>query len=215
MEAVTQNAGEIAAAFWVTIKLFLYAGAGALVLGMLLAAMRVSPIPPLQWAARLYVQVVRNTPLTLILLALAFGVPQLDIVFDFFTFAVIGLWLYTAAFVAEAVRSGINAVPIGQAEAARSIGLTFGQTLRLVVLPQAFRTVIPPLGSVYIALLKNTSVASAIGVLQAMQEMAVLANRNGDQVLQILAAFALIYAALALVLSAIFRVIERRLEVAR
>jgi len=215
MEAVSQNAGVIAYAFWLTIKLFLIAGAGALVLGLLLAGMRVSPVAPLRWFSRAYVQVVRNTPLTLILLTANFGLPQVEIVFDFFTFAVIGLTLYTASFVAEAVRSGINAVPVGQAEAARSVGLTFGQTLRLVVLPQAFRTVIPPLGSVMIALLKNTSVASAIGVPQAMQEMYTLATRNSDQVLQILAAFALVYAALALTLSAIFRLIERRLAVAR
>ena len=215
MEAVSQNAGVIAYAFWLTLKLFLIAGAGAMVLGLVLAGMRVSPVPPLRWFARAYVQIVRNTPLTLILLTANFGLPQAGIVFDFFTFAVIGLTLYTASFVAEAIRSGINAVPVGQAEASRSIGMTFGQTLRFVVLPQAVRTVVPPLGSVMIALLKNTSVASAIGVPQAMQEMYTLATRNSDQVLQILAAFALVYAGLALLLSAMFRLLERRLAVAR
>lgn len=215
MEAVVQNADVLAAAFWLTIKLFAYAGLGALVIGVVLAGMRVSPVAPLRLASRLYVQVVRNTPLTLILLTANFGLPEVGIVFDFYTFALIGLTLYTSSFVAEAVRSGMNAVPIGQAEAARSIGLTFGQTLRLVVLPQAFRTVVPPLGSVLIALLKNTSVASAIGVPQAMQQMSTLAVRNPADVIEILIAVALVYAALALALSAMFRVVERRLAVAR
>lgn len=215
MEAVIQNADVIVAAFWITIKLFVYAGLGALVIGVVLAGMRVSPVAPLRLASTLYVQIVRNTPLTLILLMANFGLPEVGIVLDFYTFALIGLTLYTSAFVAEAVRSGMNAVPIGQAEAARSIGLTFGLTLRLVVLPQAFRTVVPPLGSVLIALLKNTSVASAIGVPQAMQQMSTLAVRNPSDVIEILIAVALIYAALALTLSAIFRLLERRLAVAR
>lgn len=215
MDAVSQNADIIAQAFWLTIKLFAISGLGALVIGVVLAGMRVSPVAPLRLAARLYVQVVRNTPLTLILLTANFGLPQVGIVFDFYTFALIGLTLYTSSFVAEAVRSGINAVPIGQAEAARAIGLTFGQTLRLVVLPQAFRTVVPPLGSVMIALLKNTSVASAIGVPQAMQEMYTLAVSNPGDVIAILVAFALVYAALALFLSGIFRLLERQLAVAR
>jgi len=215
MEAVTQNADVIASAFWLTIKLFLFAGAGALVLGVLIAAMRVSPIAPLRALGATYVRLVRNTPLTLVLLGINYGLPEIGYVIDFYAAALVGLTAYTASFVGEAVRSGIGAVPVGQAEAARSIGMTFGQTLRLVVLPQALRTVIPPLSSVYIALLKNTSVASAIGVPQAMQQMSTLANANGDQVLAILAAFALVYAALALTLSGLFQLVERRLAVAR
>ena len=215
MEAVIQNSELIRVGFWLTIKLFLIAGGGALAIGLVLAGMRVSPVPPLRWFATSYVHVVRNTPLTLVMLTANFGLPEIGIVFDFFTFAVIGLMLYTAAFVTEAVRSGINAVPVGQAEAARSIGLTFGQTLQLVVLPQALRTVVPPLASVMIALLKNTSVASAIGVGQMMQQMSTIAVRNPADVIEVLIVFALIYAALALMLSAGFRVVERRLAVAR
>ncbi len=215
MEAVIQNSELIRVGFWLTIKLFLIAGGGALVIGLVLAGMRVSPVPPLRWFATSYVHVVRNTPLTLVMLTANFGLPEIGIVFVLFTFAVIGLMLYTAAFVTEAVRSGINAEPVGQAEAARSIGLTFGQTLQLVVLPQALRTVVPPLASVMIALLKNTSVASAIGVGQMMQQMSTIAVRNPADVIEVLIVFALIYAALALMLSAGFRVVERRLAVAR
>src|SRR5690242_4436651 len=115
MDAVIQSADVLASAFWVTIQLFLIAGAGSLVLGTLIASMRVSPVPPLRWFAAAYVRIVRNTPLTIVLFMAAFGLPEVDVIFSFFTFAAIGLTVYTASFVAEAVRSGINAVPVGQA----------------------------------------------------------------------------------------------------
>ena len=84
-----------------------------------------------------------------------------------FWLSIVGLVAYTSAFVCEAIRSGVNTVPLGQAEAARSIGLTFSQSLRMVVLPQAFRSVVAPLGSVFIALTKNTTIAATIGVGEA------------------------------------------------
>ena len=159
---------------------------GALVLGTLIAAMRLSPVPMLNWIATTYVNIVRNTPLTLIILFCSFGLAQTlgitladpnsstSIADSNFRLAVLGLTVYTASFVAETVRSGVNTVPLGQAEAARSLGLTFAQNLRVVLLPQAFRAVIVPLGSVLIALTKNTTIASAIGVAEAallMKEM--------------------------------------------
>lgn len=173
-------------AFWVTVKLTVLSAIGALVLGTLIAAMRLSPVPMLNWIATTYVNIVRNTPLTLIILFCSFGLAQTlgitladpnsptSIADSNFRLAVLGLTVYTASFVAETVRSGVNTVPLGQAEAARSLGLTFAQNLRVVLLPQAFRAVIVPLGSVLIALTKNTTIASAIGVAEAallMKEM--------------------------------------------
>ena len=155
----------------------------ALLLGTLLAAMRVSPVPTLRAAGATYVEIVRNTPLTLVFFFAVFVLPQLDIRLSFFVFAVIAVTVYHAAFFCEAVRSGINAVGVGQAEAARSIGLTFTQSLRLVVLPQAFRTVIPPLINVVIALTKNTSIAAAFGVAELTAVTTRLANANSDAVI--------------------------------
>jgi glutamate transport system permease protein len=178
--------GQILEAFWTTIQLTVFSGIGALVLGTALAAMRLAPVPMLNWIGTAYVNVVRNTPLTLIILFCAFGIGQTlgitlvdsesltSIADSNFRLAVVGLTVYTAAFVCETVRSGINTVPLGQAEAARSVGLTFSQNLRIILLPQAFRAVIIPLGSVLIALTKNTTIASAIGVAEAallMKEM--------------------------------------------
>ncbi|MCQ6555355.1 amino acid ABC transporter permease [Streptomyces sp. C10-9-1] len=197
---------DLLGAFWVTVKLTVFSGIGSLVLGTLLAAMRVSPVPLMRGFATVYVNVVRNIPLTVIIvfaslgLADVFGV-TLGAADDFdeqaFRLAVLGLGGYTAAFVCEAVRSGINTVPVGQAEAARAIGLSFTQVLRFVVLPQAFRSVIGPLTNVLIALTKNTTVASAIGVTEAallMKEMI----ENEAQLVLISAVFALGFVILTL-----------------
>ncbi|MGB0962944.1 MAG: amino acid ABC transporter permease, partial [Mycobacterium sp.] len=186
MEVFTEYREQIFAAFWTTIQLTVFSAIGALVLGTLLAAMRLAPVPMLNWIGTSYVNIVRNTPLTLIILFCSFGLAQTlgitlasrqsptFIADSTFRLAMLGLTVYTAAFVCETVRSGVNTVPLGQVEAARSLGLTFGQNLRIVLLPQAFRAVFIPLGSVLIALTKNTTIASAIGVAEAallMKEM--------------------------------------------
>lgn len=170
---------DVLAAFWVTIRLALWSSLFALIIGTVVAVMRLSPVGIMQWAGSSFVTIVRNTPLTLIILLCSFGLyQQLGIspasrdsntfILDLnFRLAVIGLSFYHAAFVCEAIRSGVNTIPLGQAEAARSIGLTFTQGLRHVILPQAFRGAITPLGNVLIALVKNTTVAAAIGVAQA------------------------------------------------
>ena len=209
MDAVLDNLDVFVQGFRTTLSLTFLAAVGALVLGTLIAAMRVSPVPPLRWAGALYVQLVRNTPLTVVFFLVVFGLPEVDVLLSFYRFAVIALALYTAAFVAEAVRSGINSVPAGQAEASRSVGMTFGQTLRLVVLPQAFANIVPPLASVFIALLKNTSIAYAFGIFEGTQAMAQLINANGADVIAIILASALIYLVLALLASALFAQLER------
>jgi glutamate transport system permease protein len=163
-----ENLDLYGSAFLETIRLFLIAAIGSLALGTLLAAMRVSPVPVLRSFGALYVNTFRNTPLTLVLFFFAFAYPRLDMVdLSFFARAATGLILYTAAFVCEVVRSGVNTVPLGQAEASRALGFSFTQTLSQIVLPQAVRSVIPPLSSVEIALLKNTTVASGFAVFQA------------------------------------------------
>jgi glutamate transport system permease protein len=185
----------------------------ALALGTVLAAMRVSPIPTLRGAGAGYVEVVRNTPLTVAFLFVVFVLPQLDIRLSFFVFAVIAVTVYHAAFFCEAVRSGINAVGVGQAEAARSIGLTFIQSLRLVILPQAFRTVVPPLINVVIALTKNTSIAAAFGVLELTAVGVRLAN--ADAVIPVLVGVAACYLLLTLTSGWLAGWLERRVAVAR
>jgi glutamate transport system permease protein len=144
-----------------------------------------------------------------------FGLPEVDVLLSFFSFAVLAMTVYTAPFVAEAVRSGINSVPAGQAEASRAVGMTFSQTLRIVVLPQAFANSVPPLASVFIAMLKNTSIASAFFVGEALQRTQGLINSNGSATLWLLLGVAVGYLVLALVASLLFGLLERAVAVAR
>ncbi|HEX9831949.1 MAG TPA: amino acid ABC transporter permease [Mycobacterium sp.] len=226
MEIFTRYQDQIFEAFWTTIQLTVFSAVGALVLGTVLAAMRLAPVPMLNWIGTTYVNVVRNTPLTLIILFCSFGLAQtlgitlsdpnsLTSIDDSnFRLAVLGLTVYTAAFVCETVRSGVNTVPLGQAEAARSLGLTFGQNLRIVLLPQAFRSVVIPLGSVLIALTKNTTIASAIGVGEAALLMKGMIE-NEAALLVIGTIFAAGFVILTLPTGLFFGWLGKRLAVAR
>jgi glutamate transport system permease protein len=202
-------------AFLTTLSLSLLAGLLALVLGTLLAAARVSPIPPLRGLATFYVETFRNTPLTVVFFFLIFGLPQIDFILDFFTGAVLSLGLYTAAFVCEAVRSGINAVSAGQAEASRAIGLTFGQSLREVVLPQAFRTVVPPLGNVFIAMVKNSSIAAGFATSELSSLLPRLVNADAGQLTAVLLGVVIAYMLITLPLAFGVHRLERRVAILR
>jgi glutamate transport system permease protein len=202
-------------AFLTTLSLSLLAGLLALVLGTLLAAARVSPIPPLRGLATFYVEVFRNTPLTVVFFFMIFGLPQIDFIVGFFTGAVLSLGLYTAAFVCEAIRSGINAVSAGQAEASRAIGLTFGQSLREVVLPQAFRTVVPPLGNVFIAMVKNSSIAAGFATSELSSLLPRLVNADAGQLTAVLFGVVVAYMIITLPLAFGVHRLERRVAILR
>jgi glutamate transport system permease protein len=202
-------------AFLTTLGLSALAGLLAIVLGTLLAAARVGPIPPLRGLATFYVEVFRNTPLTVVFFFLIFGLPQIDIILGFYTGAVLSLGLYTAAFVCEAVRSGINSVAAGQAEASRAIGLTFGQSLREVVLPQAFRTVVPPLGNVIIAMVKNSSIAAGFAISELSSLLPRLVNADAGQLTAILLGVVIGYMLITLPLAFVVHRVERRVAILR
>ena len=215
MQTLLDNLEKILDGFRLTVILFAGGAVLALVAGTVLAAMRVSPVPPLRWAGAAYVNVVRNTPLLLVFIIVVFGLPEIGVQLSFRLFAILALGIYTAAFVTEALRSGINTVGAGQAEAARSIGMTFGQTLSQVVMPQAARSVIPPIGSILIAMLKNTSVAAGFGLFEATGTMRSLGRDNPGALYWLFFGIAAGYVVLVLLLSIVFRVLERRLVVVR
>lgn len=188
----------------------------ALLLGTLLAAARVSPVAALRGFSMVYVEVLRNTPLTIAFFFAAVVLPRLGVKFEQFEIAaIIALSTYTAAFFAEAIRSGINSVPVGQAEAARSIGMDFGQVLNLIILPQALRTVVPPLINILIALVKNTSVAGAFFVLELFGYGRQIANANGDQVLLALLGVGAGYLLIIIPLGILSSAVERKVAIAR
>ena len=170
--------------FWLTIRLFVVSGVLSLVFGTILGAFRVSPVPALRGIGTGYVNVLRNTPLTLVFAFLFFGAAKMQLALPspFWT-GVGALTIYTSAFVCEVVRSGVNTISPGQSEAARAIGMSFNQVLSIVVLPQAFRAIIPPLMSVFIALLKNTTIAAGFSVVEAGSIPSAMSERGENQLL--------------------------------
>ncbi|MFH8616996.1 amino acid ABC transporter permease [Streptomyces sp. NPDC017979] len=210
-------------AFWVTAKLAVYSAIGSLIWGTLLAGMRVGPVPLMRAFGTGYVNVIRNTPLTVVLIICSLGLSQTmgvnlgaDNFKDIgFRMAVLGLVAYTGTFVCEALRSGINTVPVGQAEAARALGLGFFQVLTLIVLPQAFRAVVTPLANVLIALTKNTTVASAIGVAEASALMKTMIENESDALIAVFAVFAFGFLVLTLPTGLLLGWVAKRVAVKR
>jgi glutamate transport system permease protein len=213
---------DILGAFWVTIQLSVLSAIGALLIGTFMAVLRVSPVAVLRLIGTSYVNLVRNTPLTLLMVASVLGISFIlgvqlsdDLSRNAYWWAVIMLSVYHAAFVCEALRSGVNTVPPGQSEAARSIGLTFAQSLREVLLPQAFRGSIAPLGSTLIALIKNTTVSAVIlGTAEAAGLLAEITENEGAS-LPTFFLFALGFVILTLPLGILFTNLSQRLAVKR
>jgi glutamate transport system permease protein len=199
-----------------TLGFIAWATVGSLILGTLIAACRVSPVAPARAFGSAYVTIVRNCPLTVVMFFFAFGIPELGINLDFYLWGMFALITYTAAFVCEAVRSGINSVSSGQAEAARAIGLTFTQSLRQVILPQAFRSTIPPLGSVLIAMFKNSAVVGAFGVggdLFAAYRS--LTGAGGQESFPVLVGVAIGFLCITIPAGIILAFLERKVAIAR
>ncbi|MBQ0863974.1 amino acid ABC transporter permease [Streptomyces smyrnaeus] len=214
MDVLTENFSLYGEGFWGTVKLTVYSSLLALAVGVLMAGCRVAPVRALRVVGTTWVTVLRNTPLTLLFFAMLLGLPRFGVALPFELFAVLALGCYTSSFICEAVRSGINTVPVGQGEAARSLGMTFGQTLGAVVLPQAFRSVIAPIGSTLIALAKNSAIAGSFSVVELLSTYKTL-SENGYSVVWSFVWIAVGYLILTLAISALFHAMERRWGVAR
>ncbi|WP_235915374.1 amino acid ABC transporter permease [Puerhibacterium puerhi] len=214
---------DVLGAFWTNIQLTFFGALLALVVGTVLAVMRISPLPSLAWAGGAYVNIVRNTPLTVIMTFLVLGAwTQLGLslstnfTWNFFWFGVVGLGFYHASFVCEAIRAGVNTVPVGQAEAARAIGLPFLSAARLVILPQAFRGAIAPLGNTLIALLKNSTVAAAASVTwETSSVMKTMIEFQPNYIWEIFLTFAIGYVILVIPIGLLTTWMSNRLAVKR
>ncbi|MFI5834539.1 amino acid ABC transporter permease [Micromonospora sp. NPDC051300] len=235
MNVLIDKFDVFAGGFWLTLQICVLAAIGALILGAVVAVLRISPVPPLRAVGTTYVNIFRNMPLTVVLFFAAFGlpalgsnanflrIPGLEAVFSrlgtdlpYFRFGLIALVLYTAAFVCEALRSGVNAVPAGQAEAARSLGLTFGQNLRHVVLPQSWKASIVPLGSVIIAMIKNSALVGFFGVVGDLSQTAdQLTSAGGYAFIPVAIGISVGYLIMTVPLGALLDQIEKRQAVAR
>ena len=214
---------DVLGAFLVNIELTLWSALFSLVLGVVLVMMRISPISSLRAVAGGYVELFKNMPLTIIMVFMVLGAyAQLKLTFsdtfatNFFWLAVTGLSLYTAAFVCEALRSGINTVPLGQAEAARALGLNFMQSAGLIILPQAFRGSVAPLGNTLIALLKNSTVAAAASVsTETSSLMSEMIAFHADAIIEIFLIFAIGYVILIIPIGILTTYLSNKLAVRR
>jgi glutamate transport system permease protein len=235
MSALIDNLDLFANGFWLTLQLCLLSAIGALLIGTIVAVLRISPVPPLRFLGTAYVTVFRNSPLTIVFFMIVFGlpvlgsnaeflnVPGLNLIFSrldydlpYFRFAVIALSLYTGAFVCEAIRSGGDAVPPGQAEAARAIGLTFAQNLRFVVLPQAWQAATVPLGSVIIAMIKNSALAGFFGLVGDLSQTGYdLVISQGEPVIPVFIGISIGFLILTMPLGLLLDRFERRTVKAR
>lgn len=214
--------GQMMSAFWGNLQLTFWAAIGSLVLGTILALMRISPVPSFRAFGTSYVNIFRNTPLTIIMafgVLVLFGVFQVqfssDFNLNFFQIAILGLTIYHSAFVCEAIRSGVNTVPLGQAEAARAIGLSFMPAARLVILPQAFRGAIAPLGNVLIALIKNTTVAVAASVAEISGLMKTMLEFRADVGILIFLTVAVFFVIVVIPVGLLTTYLSKKLAVAR
>ncbi|MFJ2674315.1 amino acid ABC transporter permease [Streptomyces sp. NPDC087525] len=214
MDVLTDNLSLYGRGFLGTVELTVYASLLALALGFVMASFRVAPVRALRALGTVWVTVLRNTPLTLLFFAVVLGLPRFGVVLPFQLFAVLALGCYTSAFICEVLRSGINTVPKGQGEAARSLGMTFGQTLGGVVLPQAFRAVIPPIGSTLIALAKNSAIAGAFSVTELLGTYKSL-SEMGYSIIWTFVWIAVGYLIITLSISALFHFMEKHWGVAR
>ena len=205
---------------WLTIQVAIWGLIGSLLLGIVIALMRIAPIAPLRWIGVAYVEFFRNTPLLVQLFFFFFGLPFLgirisqDVFVTIYYEAIIAMSLYHGAYMGEVIRGGLLGVDRGQIEAARSLGLSYMQMLRFVQVPQAIRTVIPPLGNIGIALVKNTSLAATIGLAELLHNTEVVEARTFRAV-EAFTAAAMLYLALTIPLGIGVNFLERKLLVAR
>jgi len=182
LDVLTENLDAFASGLWVTTRLVLASFVLALVLGTVVAALRIAPGRWLQRLGALYVEVFRNLPLLVLLFISFAGLRRAGVEIGPWTAGILSLGIYTSAYVAEALRSGVFSVSKGQREAALSLGYTYRQTLRRVVFPQAFRTVISPLGSLIIAMIKNSAIigGSILALDDLLKTGRVIASRTFD-----------------------------------
>ena len=216
ISVLTENFDEFVSGFFVTVRIVVIAFVIAMVVGTLVAALRIAPNPVLQRLGGVYVETFRNIPL-LVLLFIAFaGLRRAGADIGPWEAGIVSLGLYTAAYVAEALRSGVFSVSKGQIEAALSLGYTYRQTLRRIVFPQAFRTVISPLGSLIIAMIKNSAIlgGSILALNDLLKTGRVIASRS----FEVIPAFvwaAAGYLILTGAVTLVIRNLERRFAIRR
>ena len=215
LDLLRENFGAFASGLWVTLRIVGVAFVIAMVVGTAVAGLRIAPSKALNRIGGLYVETFRNIPLLVLLLILYIGVRRAGLPISAWVAGTMGLGLYTAAYIAEALRSGVFAVGKGQIEASLSLGLTYPRTMRRIILPQAFRTVIPAIGSLIIAMVKNSAIvgASLLALPDLLKESRVIQSETAQSEAFLWAAIG--YLLITVTVTVVFRQLETRYAVRR
>lgn len=204
--------------FWsgllTTLELTLVGFALAIVVGTIMAIFRISPIAPLRAVGLVYVEIFRNVPLMSLIIVVVYALPEIGVMFSYTTSVIVAMMLVGGAFLCEALRGGINGVPAGQIEAARSLGFTFGGVVGSVVLPQAFRTMVQPMVTVFIGIFLSSSLAGVVGVMDLTATVSYINNREALGLLTFMVA-AVMYLTISLLAGVVGDRLERRMRVLR
>lgn len=207
-------AGDLLAGIWLTVQLTCVGFGGGFVLGTVLAVCRISPIPPLRIAGTIYVEFFRNVPLVALLLLVVYGLPYAGVNLGYFWSVILAIVAVGAAFACETIRTGVNAVDKGQVEAARSLGLTFFGIAQHLVIPQALRTVIGPMVTLFIGVLLSSSLAAVVGMRELTATVGFINNREALGLVTFAVAAA-VYVILSLSAAGVGAVLEKRYRVLR
>jgi putative glutamine transport system permease protein len=211
LEILSEYRGEYISGLLTTLEISVIALIASLILGTIIAVFCISPFRILVIIGRSYIEFIRNTPLLIQVFFFFFGLPALGIQLEAFTAGTLGLTVYTAAFISEAIRAGINSIPKGQMEAARSSGLTYIQAMRYIILPQAFKIVIPPLGNQFINLVKNSSILGVIAGMDLMYHADIVAT-DTFKIFETYILVGIFYLTITIPLSLLVNWLERRLK---
>jgi putative glutamine transport system permease protein len=208
---LTEYGGDYMAGLRNTVLASILALLGSFAIGVVIAVFRISPFKTLNAIGTVYVEFFRNIPLLLVVYLFYLGLPALGILLNGFVSGTLGLTVYTSAYIAEAIRAGIQAVPRGQMEAARSSGLSYMQAMRHIVLPQAVKIVVPPISNQFLNLVKNSSILGVVAGFDLMYYGDII-NSDTYDVISSMFFVAVLYLVLTIPLSYASRLLERRLE---
>ncbi|MBG0739737.1 amino acid ABC transporter permease [Paeniglutamicibacter antarcticus] len=211
---LTKYLGTFGEGLWVTAQFTVVGFLGSMILGVILATFRISPVAYLRAVGLIFVEIFRNVPLVSLLILVVYGLPEIGITIDYLPSVMIAMILVGAAFACEVFRTGINAIPTGQVEAGRAIGLGFFGVLREIVFPQATRAMVQPIVTLFIGILLSSSLAGVVGVMDLTAEVSYINNREALGLVTFLVA-AVIYASIALGAGAIGARLEIKLRVLR
>jgi glutamate transport system permease protein len=215
VDILTDNLDAWSSGMWVTVRIVVVSFAIAMVVGTLVAALRVYPSTAAQRIGGIYVETFRNIPLLVLLIILYYGIRESGVDIDNWTAGVLGLGLYTAAYIAEALRSGVFSVSKGQIEASLSLGFTYPETMRRIILPQAFRTVISPIGSLIIAMVKNSAVVGVALFHEDILKVARVIQSNTFQTLETFVWAGVGYLMITVLITFAIRGLEARYAISR